>query len=54
MNGVEEAVIKRAEDLILLQARGGDLVTACADLDDKDEMDVEQAVSLTMNINEHL
>lgn len=45
INGVEPAVVDRAEELVLLSARGEDLVTACARMSEQEEKDLEIAVS---------
>ena len=45
MNGIDQAVIARAEELIVLSARGADLVAACATMSEKEERDLVLAVS---------
>ncbi|KAI9802003.1 MAG: hypothetical protein M1825_003059 [Sarcosagium campestre] len=42
LNGINSAIIKRAEDLITMSSRGEDLVAACA-LGDEDLDDLEEA-----------
>jgi DNA mismatch repair protein MSH5 len=49
MNGIDGAVIKRAEDLILLSLRGADLVEACAELPEAELAELKDAVSCNFN-----
>ena len=44
MNGIDKSIIDRAEELILLGVRGGDLVEACTRLTKKESMEAEDAV----------
>ncbi len=44
LNGIDPAIIARAEELIVLSARGEDLVAACATMSEKDEQDLKLAV----------
>lgn len=45
MNGIDQGVIDRAEELLLLEAQGADLVTACAEADETEREEMERAVS---------
>jgi len=46
LNGVDQAIVDRADELVLLSARGEDLVAACATISEKEEADLETAVSV--------
>ena len=39
MNGIDRAIVDRAEELLLLEAQGKDLVSACASTTDQEDMD---------------
>ena len=45
MNGIDKAIVDRADDLCLLSARGEDLVAACAKISKSEELDLTIAVS---------
>ena len=44
MNGIDKAIVERADDLCLLSARGEDLVAACATVSVGEEQDLKIAV----------
>ncbi|KAL8972896.1 MAG: hypothetical protein Q9183_000285 [Haloplaca sp. 2 TL-2023] len=43
MNGIDQAIVERADRLGLLSARGEDLVIACANLSKGEEEDLKMA-----------
>jgi DNA mismatch repair protein MSH5 len=46
LNGIPSPIVQRAEELIVLEARGEDLVMACAAMPDDEAAELEQAVEI--------
>ena len=44
MNGIDNVIVERADDLCLLIARGEDLVAACATITEHEGLDLKTAV----------
>lgn len=44
LNGISQGVVNRAEELIVLYARGGELTTACAEGKGNDKKEMDEVV----------
>lgn len=51
MNGINPAIVARAEEIGLLSARGEDLVAVCAKMSIQEDEDLEYAVCLGYKIH---
>lgn len=51
MNGVPSEIVQRAENLLLLSARGEDLVAACCQMPEDEIAELEEAVGIVLVFN---
>jgi hypothetical protein len=47
INGIDKSIVERSEEIILLSARGEDLVVACSIPSSEELADLVEAVSIT-------
>ncbi|KAL8795250.1 MAG: hypothetical protein Q9195_002261 [Heterodermia aff. obscurata] len=53
MNGIDKAIVDRADDLCLLSARGEDLVAACAMVSEREERELKVAENTARSFLAH-